>query len=207
MTAADLLERAHRRAFLLHAVLVPLVALVVLVIAFVVVAHHERAAGAREARVALMDSLHRAALVDTIRVVDVRITHDTVRIAQDAIRLARAEKKSAVAIAREDTTAKVIAAIADTSTVVSASIANLEVQQCHDMRDDLLDEIDTLKVTIADVKIDRDDVTISRDAWKARALLDEATAKPPPRFGFQSGFVAGVTTTAFAVLSLLLLAK
>lgn len=106
----------------------------------------------------------------------------------DTIRVAAAEKKAKAAIAREDSTAATIAAIADTSSVIPTSLANLEVQQCHEMRDDLLDEIDTLKVTVRDERA-RGDLE-----HEGRVLTEVQLAKQkPPRIGFKSGVVAGVT--------------
>jgi hypothetical protein len=129
----------------------------------------------------------RDTIVDSIKVVEQRIEHDTIRVAI-------AEKKARAAIAREDSTAVAITAIADTSSVVSASLATLEVQQCHDMRDDLLDEMDTLKVTVADERAGR--------ALEHRGrLLAEAEVKrvTPSRFDrFKVGVIVTVVVDVAA---------
>lgn len=123
----------------------------------------------------------RDTVVDSIRVVEQRIKYDTIRVRV-------AEQHTAAAIVAFDSAAARVEAVADTSSVVPTSLVLPEIQTCRDMRDSLLVQLDIRKVYERD---DADEIALQ----KRRADLAEAqlAKQKPPRIGFKSGVVAGVT--------------
>lgn len=128
-------------------------------------------------KTAHVDSV-RTALVDTIHVVDRQIAVDTVTIrvtrhVADTVRVAYE-----VAAATVDSAAQQSDSVASSLVIPALHLCSATITA---------DSIAYRAQAVALV-----DMTHSRDLWQSRALLDEANAPKPQRFGFKSGLVGGV---------------
>lgn len=126
---------------------------------------------------------------DTIRVVEHRIVVDTQRV---RVTVAVAQQ----ATARFDTAAAALTAAADSGSTgtVPIALALPPIEACHTAIV-AKDSVIAAQATVIH------DVTVDRDAWKTRALSDEAADKlrAPSRFGFKSGAFVGVAIVAALV--------
>jgi hypothetical protein len=125
------------------------------------------------------------ALVDTIKVVETRYVRDTVKVRVTA---AKADTARAV----YTSVAAKVEAIADTSATVPS---NLVIPALHACAQAI--QADTIAYRAQAAALS--DMTIDRDLWKARALLDETDMPKPPRIGFKSGVAAGAAVVALLV--------
>lgn len=138
--------------------------------------------GATQVRTATADSVRRA-LADSSHAIEARLQARapvlaTVERHTDTVRV-RYRADSARVVVVSDTTVRV------DSLVVPVLPAIAERIRASDSLVTALSRLDSVHVA------QLVDVTADRDAWKARAGLDESVQPHPPRLGFRSGLVAG----------------
>jgi hypothetical protein len=194
MTAAQGLRKLEQRALAMKASRTT-VAIALVAAALVVAYCSGRTSGIRSAQKTAADSARRV-LAESSAVIEKRIAARTVVIHQVDTIAVRARQAHAAAAAH--------VAIIDDSTVrvdsgppvheIPATIAIPEIRTCAAAI--TADTIDA-RAVVAQLA----DVTKDRDAWKQRALTDEANAPKAPRFGIKTGVAIGAALVV-AVLHL-----
>jgi hypothetical protein len=203
MTAAD---RARVNEFLdagaafVRRFNVALVMIIIVAAAGVFLWHSAKAEGERIGRGAA-ESVMRAMLADSARVIESRVDARYQAIAF-------AEKAQAAAAASHQTARAKIVLVSDTivqiarvTDTIAVSVPREIVQEIA--ASDTLHRADSIAIALFRAQLV--DVSKDRDVWQHRALLDEEALKRvrPSRFGFKSGAIVG----AVAVVSLVSLLR
>lgn len=137
--------------------------------------------GAQQQKDAVFEKAH-AALIDTIKVTETKLVHDTVTV---RVTKGSADTARATFVASE----AIVEAAAAKSDSVASTLVLPALHAC-----DAAIQADTIAYRAVVVALT--DMTSDRDLWKARAELDEAHTDRPSRFGFKGGLALGASAIA-----------